>query len=133
MRQIFTSTRLENVESVEKMLNDAGIETKITQGRSWKGNSRREFSYSAAAKNHDTGQQPAVWVIKSDDFKLAREILHGAGLLEATRDASYLPEQLQFRAPTVGNPARRVTLIRMALLAGVAIAFGVMMFRIFLR
>ena len=51
MRPIFTSTRLENVEGVAKMLGEHGIETKITQGRSWKGNSRREFSYTA--KNHD--------------------------------------------------------------------------------
>ena len=47
MRQVFTSTRLENVEGVAKLLGEHGIETKITQGRSWKGNSRREFSYSA--------------------------------------------------------------------------------------
>ena len=57
MRQVFTSTRLENVEGVAKMLGEHGIETKITQGRSWKGNSRREFSYSA--KHHDETQQPA--------------------------------------------------------------------------
>jgi hypothetical protein len=129
MRQVFTSTRLENVERVEKMLNDAGITTKLTQGRTWKGNSRREFSYTA--KNPDGAQQPAVWVLKPDDFKQAREILHGAGLLEATRDASYLPEHLQFRTAKAADPARRITKIRMALLAGVAIAAGLMLFRMF--
>ncbi len=67
MRQVFTSVRLENVERVEKMLNDAGIATKVNQGRSWKGVSRREFSYSN--KNHDPSQQPSLWVIKPDDFK----------------------------------------------------------------
>ena len=46
MRQVFTSVRLENVENVERLLNDAGITTKITGGRTWKGRSRREFSYS---------------------------------------------------------------------------------------
>ena len=51
MRQVFTSVRLENVEAVERLLNEAGIQTKLSQGRSWKGNSRREFSYSN--KNHD--------------------------------------------------------------------------------
>lgn len=130
MRQVFTSTRLENVEGVERMLNDAGIATKITQGRTWKGNSRREFSYTA--KNHDTAQQPAVWVIHPDDFKQARELLHGAGLLEATRDASYLPENLQFRTPPADAGRRRVSRVRMALLAGVALAFALMMGRQFL-
>ena len=129
MRQVFTSTRLENVEGVAKMLGEHGIETKITQGRSWKGNSRREFSYSA--KNHDPSQQPAVWVLKSEDFKLARELLHEGGLLASTRETSYLPEKLQFRDTAKPDAGRRVSRMRMALLAGVAIAAGWMMFRMF--
>ena len=129
MRQVFTSTRLENVEGVAKMLGEHGIETKITQGRSWKGNSRREFSYSA--KHHDETQQPAVWVLKSEDFKLARELLHERGLLASTRETSYLPEKLQFRDTAKPDAGRRVSRMRMALLAGVAIAAGWMMFRMF--
>ena len=129
MRQVFTSTRLENVEGVAKMLGEHGIETKITQGRSWKGNSRREFSYSA--KNHDQSQQPAVWVLKPEDFKKARELLHEGGLLASTRETSYLPEKLQFRDTAKPDAGRRVSRMRMALLAGVAIAAGWMMFRMF--
>ena len=129
MRQVFTSTRLENVEGVAKLLGEHGIETKITQGRSWKGNSRREFSYSA--KNHDQSQQPAVWVLKPEDFKKARELLHEGGLLASTRETSYLPENLQFQEGGKTDPARRVNRIRMALLAGVAIAAGWMLFRMF--
>jgi hypothetical protein len=120
MRQVFTSVRLENVENVERLLNDAGITTKITGGRSWKGVSRREFSYSN--KHHDPSQQPALWVIRPDDFKRAREILHDAGLLEATRDSSYLPENLQFKDPATTNPAARISRVRMALLFIVVIA-----------
>jgi hypothetical protein len=131
MRQVFTSTRLENVEAVAKLLGEHGIETKITQGRSWKGNSRREFSYTA--KNADASQQPAVWVLRPDDFKPARELLHGAGLLAATRDASYLPETLAFREPAAADPRRRVSRLRMVLLAGVLVAFAVMTARFFLR
>ena len=129
MRQVFTSTRLENVEGVAKMLGEHGIDTKITQGRSWKGNSRRDFSYTA--KNQDASQQPAVWVLKPEDFKKARELLHDGGLLEATREATYLPEPLQLRDRTPADPARRVSRLRMALLAGVALAAGAMMFRMF--
>ena len=130
MRQVFTSVRLENVESVERMLNDAGITTKITGGRSWKGVSRREFSYSN--KNHDPSQQPALWVIKPDDFKQAREILHNAGLLEATRDNSYLPEALKFRETPAAGPQARVGKIRMILLGAAALGAGLMLFRVFL-
>ena len=127
MRQVFTSVRLENVERVEKMLNDAGITTKITQGRSWKGVSRREFSYSN--KNHDPSQQPALWVLKPDDFKLAREILHQAGLLEATRDSSYLPEHLQFDRQRDSSPTARLSRLRMALLFIVVIVAGGLLLR----
>jgi len=127
MRQVFTSVRLENVERVEKMLQDVGIATKITQGRSWKGVSRREFSYSA--KNHDASQQPALWVLKPEDFKQAREILHDAGLLEATRDASYLPEHLNFRDPAALGTAARMSRIRMALLFIVVIMGGGLLLR----
>lgn len=127
MRQVFTSVRLENVERVEKMLNDAGITTKITQGRSWKGVSRREFSYSN--KNHDPSQQPALWVLKPDDFKLAREILHQAGLLEATRDSSYLPEHLQFDRQRDSSPTARMSRLRMALLFIVVIVAGGLLLR----
>jgi hypothetical protein len=131
MRQVFTSTRLENVEAVAKLLGEHGIETKITQGRSWKGNSRREFSYTA--KNVDASQQPAVWVLRPDDFKPARELLHDAGLLAATRDASYVPEALAFREPPAADPQRRVSRLRMVLLAGVLVAFAVMTARFLLR
>lgn len=129
MRQVFTSVRLENVERVQAMLGEAGIETKITQGRSWKGTSRREFSYSA--KDHDPSQQPALWVLKPDDFKQARQILHDAGLLEATRDSSYLPPELQFREPKAGDPMARATKIRLALLAAVAAGAALLLFRMF--
>ena len=129
MRQVFTSTRLENVERVEQLLNEAGIATKITEGRSWKGNSRREFSYTA--RNQDASPQPAVWVLRPDDFKQAREILHAAGLLASTRDASYLPDPLKFRDAAPTDPARRISRIRIALIAGVAIAAGWMLLRMF--
>ena len=32
MRQVFSSPRLENVEQVARLLEDAGIETRITDG-----------------------------------------------------------------------------------------------------
>lgn len=128
MRQVFTSVRLENVENVERLLNAEGITTKITGGRSWKGVSRREFSYSN--KHHDPSQQPALWVIKPDDFKRAREILHDAGLLEATRDNSYLPEALKFRdAPA--SPQARMSRIRMILLGAVAVGGALLLMRVF--
>lgn len=132
MRQVFTSHRLENVEGVEKMLNDAGIATKITQGRSWKGVSRRSFSYSAAARQQDTGEQPAVWVLKPEDFKRARELLHDAGLLAATRESSYLPEALQFQDKKAPDPRARIARYRLLLLGATAAGGGLLLVRMLL-
>lgn len=126
MRLMFTSPRLENVESVAKLFNDAGIETKITEGRSYKGYSRRQFSYNE--KNPDTSQQPAVWVLRAEHYKQARDILHEGGLLESTRDESYLPEALQFRNAAAADPGKRLMRIRLALLGLIAGAIGLLRF-----
>lgn len=127
MRQMFTSPRLENVEAVAKLLTDAGIENKITEGRGYKKVSRREFSY--VERKDDGSNQPAVWVIKSDDYKRAREMLHGMGLIEATSTPSYVPEALQFREPVRANPARRLSRLRMVLLFAVGAMAAWMVFR----
>ena len=60
MRQVFSSQRLENVEGVARLLRDAGIEVRVTHGRSYKGNRRGTFSY-----REQEGPQPAVWVVRS--------------------------------------------------------------------
>jgi hypothetical protein len=85
MRQVFSSPRLENVERVAALLNEAGIETRITQARSYKGGLRGDFSYRDHVR---TDPVPAVWVVKSEDQPAAREILRAAGLLDSTRVAT---------------------------------------------
>jgi len=113
MRQLFTSPRLENVETVARLLADAGIEHKVSGGRSYKAYSRRQFSFSD--KSAGDPEQAAVWIIKSDDYKRAREMMHDLGLLEATQAPSYLPEALQFAEKAI-DPQRRLLKIRIALL-----------------
>lgn len=95
MRQVFTSPRLTNVEAVAALLEEAGIATKITNGRSYRGKFDRGMSY------RDTGgdNQAAVWVMRSEDQPRAREMLREAGLLDSTRPDqqrdSFLPEHLR--------------------------------------
>lgn len=113
MRQIFTSPRLENVEGVAKLLDEAGIETKVSDDRGYKQISRREFSY---VERKASGNHPAVWVIKSDDYKRARELLHGIGLLDAASSLSYVPDALQFRQAPAVDPQKRLMRIKMSLL-----------------
>jgi hypothetical protein len=131
MRQMFTSPRLANVEGVAKFLTDHGIENRITQGRSWKGVSRREFSFREKEGAKD--EQPAVWVLKSEDYTRARELLHEAGLIEvAARDTSYLPENLQFKEETARpDSAKRIFRIKLALLAIIGAMAAMMAVRMF--
>ncbi|MEO8741591.1 MAG: pathogenicity-like protein [Lysobacteraceae bacterium] len=121
MRSVFTSPRLENVEAVAKMLVDAGIEVKVSQDRSYKGNRRRQFSFRESG---NASENPQVWVLKAEDQPKARQILREAGLIDSTRpeffsqSQSYLPPSRSLM--TERKPDRRASVvirIRMVLLA----------------
>ena len=106
MRQVFSSPRLENVERVAALLREAGIETRVTQARSYKGGLRGDFSYRDHVR---TDPVPAVWVVKSEDQPAAREILRDAGLLDSTRVATgyTLPMFRTEAADVADSPARK--------------------------
>lgn len=108
MRQIFTSARLENVEGVSKLLEEAGIETRVTEGRSYKGARRRAFSYR---EGNDKATQAAVWIVKADDVTRARILLRDAGLLDSTRPDSYLPSTQHEAGPKKRRGSRRTRVL----------------------
>lgn len=120
MRQVFTSARLENVEQVAKLLEDAGIEVRITDGRSYKGAIRGNFTY------RDKGApKPAVWIIRSEDQPKARAMLREAGLMDSTRNASdsYLSMGLRGTSVEAGRRSdmqRRTSRIKFGLLVVIA-------------
>ena len=116
MRQVFTSPRLENVEGVAQLLREAGVEIKVSDARSYKKVSRREFSY-VPSQQEKQSTQPSVWVINSDDYKRARELLASTGLLdEAKTGSSYLPEPMQFKEKAEAPASARIGRMRLALL-----------------
>lgn len=127
MRRVFASPRLENVESVAALLREHDIEVKITNGRTYRGAIRGNFSYRELP---DPAEQPAVWVVFSDDQPKARELLREAGLLDSGRSpTSYLPtpsvHQLRGDDADAEDAAkRRAFRIRAALFVGIAIALG---------
>lgn len=128
MRQVFSSQRLENVEAVAALLRDAGIEVRITNGRSYKGAMRSRASYA-----DQSAPRPTVWVVHSEDHSRAREILRERGLLESTRPAdSFLP--LSFREadePADGKTAaqRRMFRFKLVLLGGITVIIVLAMLR----
>src|SRR5690606_17416664 len=103
MRQVFTSARIENVERVAKLLEDAGIEARITNGRSYKGGLRGNFSYR---EKDDDKARPAGRVVRSADQPRARAMLREAGLMDSSKNAPDSYVAMSFRG-TIPDPARR--------------------------
>ncbi|PZP62351.1 MAG: hypothetical protein DI597_05605 [Pseudoxanthomonas spadix] len=114
MRQIFTSQRVETVEGVAQLLEQAGIATYISNGRSYHGRRGSQFKYSDPTPK---AKQPTVWVRHADDQLRARELLRAQGLLETTRPGVAQP--LAFAEPDqdVHNKRRWALRIRLVLLA----------------
>ena len=128
MRQVFTSPRLENVERVAALLQEHGVVTRITNGRTFKGSLRGSFSYRESANKNPP---PAVWVVRSEDQPKARELLRDAGLLDSGRSpTSYLSTDLLHSARDDANdPAkRRMFRIKAGLLISITIAVSLGLF-----
>ena len=95
------------------MLEEAGIEVRVSQDRSYKGNRRRPFSYRDSA-NANAEDHPQVWVIKAEDQPKARAMLRESGLIDSTRPefsqtGSYLP--LSSITPLARKPDRRAMIV----------------------
>ena len=120
MRQVFTSLRIETVEGVAKLLEDAGIEVYLANGRSYHSKRGGQFSYAEPMK---VKQQPSVWVMKAEDQPRARELLREAGLLASTRPGQGDP--LLFAQNDATDEPKKRSLawrIRVGLLIAVAVA-----------
>ena len=87
------------------MLGEAGIEARVTNGRSYRGAIRGNFSYRDQGGG---GPRPAVWVVRSDQQPAARRLLREAGLLQSpSRADSFLAVAAPSAGGTPGAPAAR--------------------------
>jgi hypothetical protein len=117
MRQIYTSPRQANIDRVVQLMAEHGIQTTISNRRAYQGSDWKRFSYS---ERGDRDSWPQVWVVRSEDQTLARQVLRDAGLEPATRFADELAA-----ARGAGDTNRhkqasmRVKLVVFALIAGV--------------
>jgi hypothetical protein len=116
MRQIFTSHRLENVQAVSELLIEAGIPTRLTHARSWNRATKRDFSY---ANHKDNQTWPAVWVVNTNDFSRARQILREQGIELPTTKTHFHPlavAEKQSKPKLSLNAKIRLSLIAVALI-----------------
>ena len=122
MRKIFSSQRVENAEGVAQILRDAGIEVRITNGRSYHSKRRGQFSYTDKVNNDN---QPAVWVVHANDQPRAREILRDKRLLDTTRrdhpTAEYAFRETPAEAGNGRGWAWRIRIALLVVIAGVAL------------
>ena len=120
---------VEAYRAIVNMWREAGIDTRITHARSYKGRLRGEFSY----RDHTRSEPiPAVWVVKSEDQPKARDILREAGLLDSTRvQTGYaLPAfRTQDAEPARDPMRRRMFMIKMALMFGIVLVLVLAMAR----
>lgn len=82
MRKIFSSQRVETAEGVAKLLREAGIDVRLTNGRSYRSKRSGQFSYLEQGSSQ---LHPTVWVVRADDQPRARELLREARLIDTTR------------------------------------------------
>lgn len=126
MRQIYTSPRVENVERIVTLLNEQGIETRVTNHRSWAGRDYKRSSYSSRS---DSSEWPQVWVVKAEDQPKARALLREAGIAPAVR---FSDELARSRAPR-GDHARNAfsMYVRLGLLGAIVILILLHAFSVF--
>ena len=126
MRQVFTSPRLENVEAVAELLRAEGIQVKVSNDRSYRGNRRRTFSYR---ERGDADNQAAVWIVRAEDQPRGRQLLRDAGLLDSSRDnnTSYLSAASLHGGQKASGGSRSMR-IKLGLLLLIGIVIALMVF-----
>jgi hypothetical protein len=138
MRRIFTSPRLENVETINRILTEAGISTRLMNARSWNRATKRDFSYAEAGRQANY-QWPELWVVEADDYARARQLLRDAGVeLETTRSFAEKPSFLPDAAPRAVEPVRkpypwgqRIRIALIVIVVGVAVSRALRTFGVY--
>ncbi|WAT15899.1 pathogenicity-like protein [Xanthomonas fragariae] len=82
MRKIFSSQRIETAEGVANLLREAGIDVRMSNGRSYESKRTGQFSY---LEQGNAQAYPTVWIVHADDQPRARDLLRDARLLDTTR------------------------------------------------
>src|SRR6185312_368206 len=125
MRQIYTSPRPENIDSVMALMAEHGIQATVANRSNYHRKTWQRPSYSP--RRQDRSHWPQVWITRADDYSQARKLLLDLGIepvirhgeeLAAARNASPLDRRL-----------RIATRVRRILLLAVLVVFAVQMLR----
>ncbi|MCZ8115128.1 hypothetical protein [Silanimonas sp.] len=125
MREVYRSLRVEQVEGAATLLNEAGIETSIQNGRSYKGGRRRNFSFR---ETPDSAKAAVLYVTHNGDLPEARRLLREAGLMDPGQRESYLSQELQFQLREEKKPRIDPRRLRTVLLMMIVIIIALFTF-----
>jgi ferric-dicitrate binding protein FerR (iron transport regulator) len=122
MRQIYTSPRQENIDTVVALMAEHGIEASVANRSNYNRPTWQRFSYSQ--RQDDRSSWAQVWVTHADDYTRARTLLREIGIEPVVRHGEELaaarnPTPADRRAYTAAR-VRRIVLL--AVLGVVALA-----------
>ena len=125
MRQIYTSPRQENIDTVVALMAEHGIEASVANRSNYNRQSWQRFSYSQ--QREDRSDWAQVWITHADDYSQARKLLLELGIEPVIRHGEELAAA---RNPSPLDRRTRVaTRIRRILLLMVLVVFAVQMLR----
>ena len=123
MRQIYTSPRPENIDSVVALMAEHGIRATVSNRSNYNRQSWQRHSYSP--RRQDRSRWPQVWITHADDYSKARELLMGLGIEPVVRHGEELAAARN--ASPLERRARVATRVRRVLLLAVLVVFTVQM------
>lgn len=125
MRQIYTSPRQENIDSVVALMAEHGIEASVANRSNYNRQTWQRFSYSQPQQERSSW--PQVWITNADDYTKARELLRELGIEPVIRHGEELAAA---RSPSPIDRRRQVAgRVRRILLLAVLVVFAVQMLR----
>ena len=125
MRQIYTSPRPENIDSVVALMAEHGIQATVSNRSNYHRRGWQRHSYSP--RRQDRSQWPQVWIIRADDCSQARKLLMDLGIEPVIRHGEELAAARN--ASPLERRARVATRVRRVLLLAVLAVFAVQMLR----
>jgi len=126
MRQIYTSPRQENIDTVVALMAEHGIETTVTNRSNYNRPTWQRFSYTQQRDDRDSW--PQVWISRADDYAAARALLREIGIEPLVRHGDELaaarnPSPIARRQHTVARVRRIVLLAVLAAFAMVVLRY----------
>ncbi len=125
MRQIYTSPRQENIDSVVALMAEHGISATIANRSNYNRPTWQRQSY--APRQQDRSRWAQVWITHADDYSQARKLLLDLGIDPVIRHGEELAAA-RSRSPQ-DRRTRIAMWVRRILLVAVLVVFVVQMLR----